>query len=74
MNALENKTIELAIKDLQDAVGEIENIRHRLDFLTDEKCDVKNTVRKLKEDCNKVVDNKLHSVNEWLWALEGNTK
>ncbi len=72
MNALENKAVELAIKELQDTVADIEKLKHRLDFLTDEKCDVKETAEKLEDEIDKIVCKKLNSVNEWLWALKNN--
>lgn len=72
MNALENKAIDLALKEMQKAVGDIENIRYRIRFLTDEKCNIKTTAEELEKECNRIVDKNMHSINEWLHALKNN--
>ncbi len=72
MNGLEYRAIELALKEMQKTVGDIEDLRFRINHLIDKECNLKLSVEGIEKECNRIIDEELRSINEWLHALKNN--
>ena len=71
MNHLESKTLKIVKLKLDKALVGVMNLKSRIENVSNEK--ITETLKSsLRSDCDKIMDDHLKEINEWLHALEDN--
>ena len=75
MNYLEKKAIKIVQKKQNELYGKIESIRHKMNSILnseDNKPKIVINGETLVKELESLLDNDMHSISEWLHALESN--